>query len=64
MRKLTHEEISRKGGLKTLKKYGKKFYSKNGSKGGESILKSRGKAYFKKLAMASVKARKVARKIK
>lgn len=58
---LTHLEVSRKGGLRTLKKYGKKFYSENGRKGGAAILKSKGRGYYRKLGLASAKARKAAR---
>ncbi len=60
-KKLNHEQIARKGGMKILKKYGKEFYSKMGKKGARAKLKKYGTEYFKKMSLLGVAARKAKR---
>lgn len=58
MKTLSHKQISAKGGNSTFKKYGKKFYSKNGKKGSATKLRLYGRAYFVGISKLAVEARK------
>ena len=46
-RKLTLKEASRRGGLKTLERYGKNFFAEMGRKGSEVRLRKYGPDYYK-----------------
>lgn len=61
MTDLTQKEFSRRGGLITLKKYGRKFYSKIGKDGVKAKIKKYGTEYFIKLSKAGVEARRLKR---
>lgn len=58
MRRPSHKQISARGGNTTLKRYGKKFYSKNGKKGAKTKLRKYGKAYYVRISKLGVEARK------
>jgi len=57
MKKLSHKQISRKGGLKTAETHGPEFYKAIGKKGSDTVLAKYGPDYYKKLTQASMKAR-------
>jgi general stress protein YciG len=57
MKKLSHKEISRKGGLKTAETHGPEFYKAIGKKGSDTVLAKYGPDYYKKLTQASIRAR-------
>ena len=57
IKSLTHKEISKRGGLSTMAKHGREYYSAIGKKGGSTNVKRYGVDYFKKLSAAGVAAR-------
>jgi general stress protein YciG len=57
--KLTHEEICRRGGKKTLERHGREQYSEMGKKGAEGKVKKYGKDYYSKLSKMGVLAKKL-----
>ena len=50
IKKLTPAEAGRMGGLKTLKKYGKKHFKKIAPLGGKATLKKYGKKHMARLS--------------
>lgn len=57
MKKLSHKQISRLGGLATKAKLGKDHYKAMGKKGSQTVLEKYGKDYYKKLSQAGMRAR-------
>jgi len=56
-KRLSHKEFSRRGGLSTKNKLGKKHYQEIGTKGAETVRRKYGPDYYKKLSEAGVAAR-------
>ena len=55
---MDHKEVSAKGGRKTMRKYGKKHFSKIGKRGAKAKLAKYGTEYFTNLSRLGVEARK------
>lgn len=57
MKKLSHKQITSKGGNTTLARHGIEHFKKIGKKGSETVLQKYGPDYYKKLSQAGMKAR-------
>ena len=55
---MDHKIIARKGGMATMKKYGREHYSAIGKRGAEGKIKKYGLEYFANLSAIGVAARK------
>jgi uncharacterized protein len=55
---LTHREIARRGGQKTLEVKGKDFYSEIGRKGGEATRQNRDSEYYRNLQKLGIESKR------
>lgn len=60
-KELSHKEISKRGGRKTLERHGRDFFVKIGRRGGITNKKNHGPDYYKELSAAGVAARQAKR---